>query len=791
MLVAVPATAKHLFHGDAKMFNSKTLRNAVVLWLLVFSTFAVQVRAGDNLLAMVPAESLFCVRINNLDQTLAKMDQFLAGVYPTPVSMLVKAQFAEMLGDPALKGVNTKGSFAVFGTITPGEPVGEDIISVLIPVTDYKQFISANPKVSAPDANGVSKITGENGLVTQVGEFALLKSPKSYAGLIATAKSISAAESPGLASVLDAGQAKQAAQAPVWAYVNMQVVSKAFGPMLRSQIEQMKKMPAGGKWDTQAQIKTLQQMRNDLAQSQPDNKQAITMLDLQIEELRKIDKQSKGEEASQSIARMMDVYAAILETLMKETQSLSVVVDPKPDVLSVAATVSAVPGTDMAKMFAAGSSASQENRLLAYLEDGAAMNFAGRLNTPFWKELNLKGIDLFAAMMRESMPAEDIAKMKALVEETMGCFGGPMAGSFFVDAKSKPPFAFKYIVAVKDQKTLNKVIDESSQLINTGAVASFYKDMGFETSFTLKRSHDRYKDIPIDAAQFVIKSTEPNSPQGQMINALYGPGIDYRWAVVDGLWVCAAGGDSDSAIRKLIDQIKAGEPKQMAGEVRAALALLPAADKADFLATYNVLRMLKMVWAFMPMAAVMPQMDIPTKSNMVFAGSVAGGKMTIDVALPKEHLMEIMGVFQKMQQQQKSMIETSETHSKNLKQIAIACNIYADDNNGKLPSNLQELIEKAQLSPKTLESPLKPEDFEGPSYIYIAGQSVNTKSADDYIVVYENPEFCSDMVTGLLLDFQVKTMKPDEFLRKLEATYKRLGREMPDIKFKGSPKPMR
>lgn len=771
------------------MFNSKTLRNAVVLWLLVFSTFAVELRAGDNLLAMVPAESLFCVRINNLDQTLGQMDQFLAGLYPTPVSTLVKTGFAQRLGDPALKGVNTSGSFAVFGTITPGEPVGEDIISVLIPVTDYKQFISANPKVSAPDANGVSKITGGDGLVMQVGNFALLKSPKSYDRLIATAKSISAARSPGLAGVLDGEQAKQAVQAPVWAYVNMQVVSKTFGPMLRGQIEQMKKMAAGGKLDMQAQIEKLQQMRNDLAQSQPDNKQALSMLDLQIEELRKIDKQSKGEQTSQSVARMMNVYAAVLETLMKETQSVSVVVDPKPDVLSVAATVSAVPGTDMAKMFAAGSSANEANRLLAYLEDGAAMNFAGRLDTPFWKALNVKGIDLFAAMMRESMPAEDIAKMKALVEDAMSCFGGPMAGSFLIDAKSKPPFALKYIVAVKDGKTLNKVIDESAQLINTGAVASFYKDMGFETTFTLKRSQDRYKDIPIDAAQLLMKSTEPNSPQGQMINALYGPGIDYRWATVDGLWVCAAGGDSDSAIRKLIDQVKAGEPRQMAGEVKAALALLPAADKADFVATYNVLRLLKMIWAFMPMAAAMPQMDIPTRSSVVFAGSVAGGKMTIDVAVPKEHLTEIMGVFQKMQQQQKSTMGTSQTAAKNLQQIGRACLIYANDHDDRLPPNLQELAKKSDLSPETLESPNKPVDFEGPSYIYVSGQT--TVMPPDNIVAYENPAFCSDTINALFMDTHVMAMRPDDFLRELQETYRRLGKKMPDIKFKGSTKPMR
>jgi len=770
------------------MFNSKTLRNAVVLGLLVFSIFAVQVRAGNKLLTMVPAESLFCVRINNLDQTLAQMDQFLAGVYPTPVSTFVKARLAEMLGDPALKGMNTSGSFAIFGTIAPGQKVEDEFISVLIPVTDYKEFISGNPKVSAPDANGVSKIAGENGLLMQVGNFALLKSPKSYDKLIATAKSISAAESAGLASILDADQAKQAAQAPVWAYVNMQVVSKVFGPMLRGQIEQMKKMAAGGNLDAEAQIKKLQQMRNDLAQSQPDNKQALNMLDQQIEELKKIDKQSKGAQTSQSIARMMDAYAAILDTLMKETQSLSVVVDPKPDVLNVAATVSAVPGTDMAKMFTAGSSASQENRLLGYLEDGAAMNFAGRLNTPFWRELNLKMIDLFTAMMRESMSAEDIAKMKALVEEAMSCFGGPVAWAFFVDAKSKPPFALKYIVAIRDKERLNKVVEEATALINTGAVANFYKDMGMETSFTLKRGQDRYKDISIDAAQLLMKSTEPNSPQGQMISALYGPGIDYRWAMVDGLWVCAAGGDVDAGIRKLIDQIKAGEPKQMAGEVKAALALIPAADKADFVTTYNILRMLKVIWAFMPMAAAMPQMDIPTKSNMIFAGSVAGGKITIDIAVPKQHLTEIVTAFQPALTESRDQARRARSLS-NLKQIGKACLIYAGEHDDRLPPNLQVLVKETDLSPETLESPNKPADFKGPSYIYISGQT--TAMDPDNIVVYENPAFCSDRTNVLFMDTHVTAMKPDDFLRELQETYRRLGKKMPDIKFKGSTKPMR
>ncbi|GAH52106.1 unnamed protein product, partial [marine sediment metagenome] len=43
----------------------------------------------------------------------------------------------------------------------------------------------------------------------------------------------------------------------------------------------------------------------------------------------------------------------------------------------------------------------------------------------------------------------------------------------------------------------------------------------------------------------------------------------------------------------------------------------------------------------------------------------------------------------------------------NLSAIGKACLIYANDYDDKLPPNLEELIEKAELSPKTLESKLK------------------------------------------------------------------------------------
>jgi hypothetical protein len=118
----------------------------------------------------------------------------------------------------------------------------------------------------------------------------------------------------------------------------------------------------------------------------------------------------------------------------------------------------------------------------------------------------------------------------------------------------------------------------------------------------------------------------------------------------------------------------------------------------------------------------------------------------------------------------------------NLASIGKALLIYANDYEDKFPPNLEELVEKVELSPRTLESPRKPKGFTGPSYIYITGQ--NTSMVPQNILVYENPEYCSEKINVLFMDTHVSAMSRDEFLHELGATYKRLGREMPKVKFK-------
>ncbi|MHC4322930.1 MAG: hypothetical protein ACYSUX_01510 [Planctomycetota bacterium] len=601
------------------MLKSRRLRDAAAAGLLVMIIFAAalcaQSPASNELFKMVPAKSLFCVRINNFDYTLNQIDQFLVGVSPMPlgISMLARMQLANLLGSPQLNGLNTNGSFAVFGATLPGDsaqtnPGTNIFVGALAPVTDYKQLIEGNPNCAEPDEKGISKITINGApvmLAAKTGNYALMSWANDYDKLVTMAKAISTAKEAGLSGILDANEAKLARSEPIWAYGNVQQVSGTFGPAISAKIEEIKTM-----------MKSIQAGRPGAS---PAN-----------------------------IQNVMNMYTQILNVLMKETKSVSITINPKADVLNITKTVSAVPGTDMAKMLTADSSSQRENTLLPYLQDGAMANFGATMNTPLWKTLNVKSIDLFAMMGGDSMNAEDITEFKTLAGSVTDCLEGPVVYSISNDSENKPPFAVKYVIAVKDEEKFNRIIEKATSIMTGSGIMGLYKSMGIDTSFSMKRDIDNYKGISISSAKLSMKSTDANSPQAQMITSMYGDGFDYRWGMVDGLFACTVGGDVNSTIRELIDQIKADKPKQIGAEMKAALSLLPEANKADFVVTLNALRLFNFATSMVPIP--IPPMDIQTTSNIVIAGKAADSRMVVNIAIPKLHMIEIMSAFMAMQQ---------------------------------------------------------------------------------------------------------------------------------------------
>jgi len=605
----------------------KTPLISITLFLMAFCTSA-EAQSPGTLLELIPADALFCVRINNFEYTTGRLDRFLTGIAPLPmgVSMMARMQLASITGNPQITGVDMAKHFAAFGIVLPqqpNQPAGNTdvFIAFLIPVSDYNQFTQASPNISNPDDKGISKITGAStppapgqtplsgvkqiGLVAKLGDYALVNMGSNYDAMVKVTTMLKDAKTSRLSAVLDPEQKTPASQKPVWAYANVQGISKLYGSKLLGELEQAR-----------------------------DNIGSL-----------------KPQQGGPNPAAIISAYFDILKNLLNETKSVNVTLEPKPDVLKAMVSVSALPGTETASMFSSADKAG-ENKLFGYFEDGAIMNFAVNTNAALIKKLTTKSVDFMSTMAPGSFSAEDNTKMKKLAEKVLSSLGGHYVCSVSANPTAQPAFAARGIAEVRDEKMFNEVIDEYAQFYNTGPGAELNRQMGFESRFTIKRGVESYSGVSIDSAQLDVTSTAPNSPGGQMINAMYGAGFNYKWAVTGGSVLCTIGPGTDTALRQMIDASRSGGPKETAAEIKAALALLPDAEKSDFFATYNMVRVFKMTMSLVPAAMPTPPIDIPAKSNFVFAGKAGGGKLVVDIALPKEHLTEFMTLSQMMLMQQ-------------------------------------------------------------------------------------------------------------------------------------------
>ncbi len=606
------------------MVTSRKYRH-IIASSLVLLIFTMQLQAqgpeNDQLLKNIPEGALLCVRINNFNNSLTQMDQFLTGVSPVGVSMLVQAQLTNMLGSQQLAGLDMNGSFAAFATVLNSQVAQPDampdiFIGVLAPVTDYKQFIDGISSKTPVDSNGIVKVLSLGNpiiLLSQCGNYALATWSGGYNNLLKFKKLMNGgagayANNATLANVLDASQAKQAASEPFWIYANIQQASKSFEPIISSTMQSIK-----------ASLSNIPNTSTGISDS--------------------------------SLQNIMNMYVSIIDTILKEVNSVSLSINPTPVALNMTKMVTTVPGTEMAKMFASNTSA-QQNNLLPYLEDGAMMNFAFLMNSPLLKEAVNLQVNLLAIMSGKSANSDDLQKMKSIAESMIDCVKGPAAYTFSADNQIKPPFKGNYIIAVKDENKFRQLINDSTEMMKTMGIMDLYKSMGMDVDFTINQNVETYKGISIDSAKLVMKFTDANTPQAQMLKDMYGSGFDYRWGIVNGLFACTIGSDAGTTMHKLIDKIQAGGTMQLAPEIKTALTLVPEAEKSDFFITMNLLRLFKLGVSMVPSVATLPitNVDIQTGSNLVIDGKANNGTMTVHIALPKEHLQEIMKTIMAIQQ---------------------------------------------------------------------------------------------------------------------------------------------
>jgi len=602
------------------MFRSNRITKSVFFALALVFLPGLPVRAGSepasdggDVLGQVPADALFCIRINNLDKASGLFDEYITGLSPMPVSMkmMARATLGRFLGDPALKNIATDGDFAVFGVMTPPGKSREKpeklAVAALIPVTDFDRFVAENDNCSEPDRKGISKITvGDKTIpVAKAGSYALVGRPGGYDELVAVARAISRPKARSLLSAMAKRRAAASARVPFWAHGNVQLAGRTFGPLLLAQIEEaregLKNMPV---------------------------QQGV------------------------SPAEVMDMYVEMFKVILDEVDTASVAATPSADALKLSIDVSAVKGTPLARMLTPMKSKAKRNTLLPYLDDGAMINFAMKLNKPLMAKMYDRMYDLLGLVGKDGISADDMAKLKELTNKELASFGDWLAFSMSASPGTKPPFAMTYVVEIADRTAYEQVMKESMELMNAGAISDIYKSMGMKLDFEIKQGIAEYKGVSIDSAKLQFKATEPDSDMAKATEAIYGEGFDYRWAIVGELALVAIGPDVDADIRKLIDEVKAGGRKRIGKETRAALAMLPTAQRADFVGTFNYVRAIKMgigmAKVIDPEAGVIPEIDAPTESNIAFSGRIRRGSIHNDIVIPKKHLAEIKAAIEQL-----------------------------------------------------------------------------------------------------------------------------------------------
>ncbi|MBN2314808.1 MAG: hypothetical protein JXM79_12830 [Sedimentisphaerales bacterium] len=567
---------------------------------------------ADGLMGSIPAESLFCVRINKIDDSLGAVNAYLKGIAPESfdAKAMVFSKLGGLLGDENLRGVNRNGNFALFAVIVPGESGGQNpmanlFMGALLPVRNYDNFIARNPNCGEADDQGVSTLTVEGrpqGLATRFRRFALL-CPPHLREKLPQVKKMLAQRKNSLANSLNDDEKKFAASSSVWVYLNVKQGAPIIQPMLFGKLEQIK-----------AEL-----------QKAKESGEAPMMIDP---------------------SGVVSFYSGIFKMLLGGTDRIAVALSPSSESCTLSFSLKPLPGTEMVDLVGQELGGSLDP-MLGYLEDGAMMNMAAKIDHKSLTAAYTKFLDLFGNMAPGSISEDDLQAVKELTTKTIQAMGNSLAISAEVDTESGP-FRAKYIIEVKDKEAFDQAIDTSLKMMEDGVFNKLYKGFGIEMDVEINRDAGTYKGNSIGGAIVTFKMGEDESMQGQMMAKMFGEGFKYRWAFVEKYFVYTVGADADQTLRALVDQVQAGGPKEIASEVKAALDAIDDSREADAVGTFNYVRAINLGLGFVLRAkdAGASTLNMPTKSNIAFACRTNDGKATLQIDLPKSHLQDIKKAFE-------------------------------------------------------------------------------------------------------------------------------------------------
>ncbi len=594
------------------MSNSGGIKGRI-LAILIVVTMTTGVFAGRGggrgPLQVIPKETLFCVRFNNFNQTCDALTDFFEDIAEdedVDVKGKLLEDFSEALGGERPRGIRMNGSFTLFAVDLPSEeqspnPFKNIFVGVMMPLWKWENFILRNPNVRKPDEQGIAMIAEEDEeefAAAHVSHFVVVTKAENREKLIRVRRMMNR-RGPKLRSQLDEVEKQVTIDAPIWLYVNVAKAYEKLGPMLEAQLEGMKMMMS----------------------RQPPQQTGIT-----------------------NPAALMDFYGEIIKMMLEGTDHLSIAIEPDDDAARFTLRSNTVEGSLLSRLMVEPAGGDLEG-LLGYLDNGAFCNLVGKIGKDSMRLAYNELIDLMAELGPDTLTEADVAKMRELTKKSINAIGDTLAISIKAGGDASL-FSMKYILEVSDEQAFEQAIEQELEMIKSGMINKFYKGLGMDLKIDAEWQRSTYKGVQISSAVLKFQIGDADSEQNEALQKMWGEGLKYNWAVLEGYAAYSMGSNTDEIIRTLIDQIRTGGPDELASEIEEAIDLL-GEDKEDadydFGGTVNVVRLMNLAGGFVgaQAGADVEPMNLDTDSNVVFAGNVRDGVLQVETVVPKEHIIEV------------------------------------------------------------------------------------------------------------------------------------------------------
>jgi thiol-disulfide isomerase/thioredoxin len=421
------------------------------------------------------------------------------------------------------------------------------------------------------------------------------------------------ASSEKLANRLNTAQMKEATTVPVWGFVNMSLLYDKHGGDLAETIEQM-------------------------IQSTPADEQMAGTMAI----------------AGRMYAEMFKVYGSGMD-------SLTLAITPEASLLTIDTALRAKDGSEFARVLQADPAAKNGYKLAGFTDDAFAVNAVIKMNQAALKHFNDLMIRIMDASADNGVSEEQKQQMQSLLNSWMQVMGNDVAVSFSY-AGGKPPIKFREVITLKEGRSGQEIMKEGIELAN-----SLYKMMELPLELVLTGPVETYQGIEITALGTKFLQVDDQDESMDFVRQMYGEnGLTYYMAQKDNLLMMTMSPKGIEDIKSLIDQPATAQP---AGDMKQALQLLNSSGYTDAAVSVNIIKLMKGLGEMMQsmsaagvpgsFANIFSGINIQSQSSLIAGARVADGQFGMRIALPKQHLIEVvtagMQIQQKLMQSQMDM----------------------------------------------------------------------------------------------------------------------------------------